>query len=902
MTPDDEASWSRVQDALERYFLRKDTGETVDLLELCDGDASLAEAVDRLLHDAPAGLLDEPLPAAAPAARLRRFGDFEILTRIGRGGMGTVYLAIQKSLRRQVALKVIDHEALSIPTARARVRREAELTALLDHPNIVPVYAVGEVDSVPFIAMKYLAGPSLAEVPRPLDPERVGRIGLALARALDAAHVQGIVHRDVKPANILLDGDNPVFVDFGLARAQSDATLTQEGKVAGTLRYMAPERLDAGTPVLDPRVDVYGLGASLYELCSDRPMFAEDNPTALVRAIMSREPPPLHLRGRHRDLETIILRALGKEPARRFPTAAAMADDLERYLEGRPVNSRRTSVFGRMARTVRRHPRASAAIGVALLAAAGSWTALAVQRDRARVDRELRLGDVRTALAAHDHDRALAEAVSLARSHAGHADVEAALSRARREHALDRLLLAVTDRAVNVDRSAIEDLRRVLGGADPSPQRSAVLHLALVVATRQTEGVEAAARQLAQLPPDVAARRAGAAISACLAGRPLPWSLPDHPATDSDEVILSALAMRLAAAAPRAVLDELQRAPEHTAPRLLYLEALTLRDASRLREALRILQGLASQHAPAHVWRTLANAHLQFGQLQAARAAMARADADHSPAAEYLRLVLAFSSPDDPHAGARIEQARANRDRPPEVERFLAELDGKSDSDAVDDAIARLEALLPRQSNDLVGHDWTVAAMVEIAAWHLDAPELGGNGSESLAARRQAFVETWRARAAGLTYPPARAVAEMWVGRALCGTERQADLAAGLELLARIWREVPEQATPALEFAGMVSLLGRNLDEIPRRLYLAQARQAVHAVLRRDDAGDLALSPARRAAAEFDAWALAWMAGDLADMARLMPIVEELVPEGEREDARREAARAEAAMAAFRRG
>src|SRR5262245_44862885 len=196
---DSDPRWQRVQAALERYLVARSGAEPIDLLAACDGDDELAHDVRKTLDHA-GGLLDDAPEAST--AELGSFGDFEVSRLIGRGGMGSVYLARQRSLGRMVALKVLNRGGLEVPATRMRLKREAELTALLDHPNIVPIYAVGEVDGVPFLAMKRLSGPSLADVARPLEPERVGRIGRDLARALDAAHTLGIVHRDVKPANV----------------------------------------------------------------------------------------------------------------------------------------------------------------------------------------------------------------------------------------------------------------------------------------------------------------------------------------------------------------------------------------------------------------------------------------------------------------------------------------------------------------------------------------------------------------------------------------------------------------------------------------------------------------------------------------------------------------------------
>ncbi|MGC6489103.1 MAG: serine/threonine-protein kinase, partial [Planctomycetota bacterium] len=475
------SDWQAVESALERYFTARESGEAIDVKTACDGDVELAAKVLEVLGDAPDMLVDAA--EEAPRERKVSFGDFDIVEEVGRGGMGTVYLALQRSLGREVALKVMDTGPQVMPSARVRMRREAELTALLEHPNIVPVYAVGEVGEVPFIAMKFLAGPTLADARGPWQPEQVARVGRSLASALDAAHLHGVVHRDVKPANILMDGDEPVFVDFGLARADSDPTLTQEGKVAGTLRYMAPERLDASAASLDPRADIYGLGATLYELLSGKEVFGEQSPTALVRSVLVREPEPLRLRGRHYDLETVVLRALAKDPRKRFQSAGELAADLDRYLAGQPVTSRRVTPAERLWRQVARYPKVSSALAAISLIALLLSGLVFVQQQAADADRTQRLATARRDLDEHRHARARDGLTQLWRLHGVDEEIGELLEIAEREVAVDQLLLLAADHADNLRSDDVQAL--IDAPEEPSYDRAGTGRLAAVVALGQ---------------------------------------------------------------------------------------------------------------------------------------------------------------------------------------------------------------------------------------------------------------------------------------------------------------------------------------------------------------------------------------------------------------------------------
>jgi serine/threonine protein kinase len=274
-------------------------------------------------------------------SQVRRFGDYELIEEIARGGMGIVYRARQISLQRPVAVKMILTGHFAAPELVARFQLEARAAAALDHPNIVPIYEVGEHETQHYFAMKYVEGGSLADRmadfrlgagdSRATARERARRIAALLikvADALDHAHVHGVMHRDVKPTNILLDRqDEPMLTDFGLAKfSDRGSDLTLSHALLGTPAYMAPEQAAGRAKSLTTAADVYGLGAVLYELLTGRPPFTGDTPLVVARKVIEEEPQwPLALNpGAPRDLGIICLKCLEKEPTRRYPSAAAV--------------------------------------------------------------------------------------------------------------------------------------------------------------------------------------------------------------------------------------------------------------------------------------------------------------------------------------------------------------------------------------------------------------------------------------------------------------------------------------------------------------------------------------------------------------------------------------------------
>jgi serine/threonine protein kinase len=371
----------------------------------------------------------EELPSKDdPALADNTLGDFRNLQEIGRGGMGVVYEAQQISLPRRVAIKVLPFAAVLDPRQLERFKNEARAAATLDHPGIVSIYSVGCERGVHFFAMQFVEGQSLAEVIAELqcddmfersvttkavaqsaretvefvldgtEPSKspsssiigglsssgtlthcrsffqfAARIGVQAAEALDHAHARGIIHRDIKPGNVLLDADGKAHIaDFGLARIESEASVTMAGDILGTLRYMSPEQALAKRVVVDHRTDVYSLGVTLYELVTLAAPFTGDDQQKLLRQIALEEPiPPGKLNHKiPKDLETVILKAMAKDVGDRYSTALDLAQDLQRFLDNRPIEARRPGVADRMKKMARRHQTVVWSTAVILLVTA----------------------------------------------------------------------------------------------------------------------------------------------------------------------------------------------------------------------------------------------------------------------------------------------------------------------------------------------------------------------------------------------------------------------------------------------------------------------------------------------------------------------------------------------------
>lgn len=435
----------RIDDACRRFEAEWKGGRVprVDdfLVGWAGGDADALRAELRLL-DAHYARAAEPTPPARPEGE-RWLGEFRVGRELGRGGMGVVYEAHQRSLNRPVALKVLAGAGLT-PAAVRRFRREAEAAARLHHTNIVPIYATGEQDGTHFYAMELIDGPSLDRVlrdlraaggpaasPTALDAtapyrpdddggsasgtsglsgsslhssggayfDTVARMVAEVADALDHAHKAGVVHRDVKPSNLLVSPAGRLCVnDFGLARVLEQPGMTITGEMLGTPRYMSPEQITAGRIPVDHRCDVYSLGATLYELLTLEPPFRGETRDQLLAQIIQKEPrrpravnPKVPV-----DLETICLKAMEKDPDRRYQTAGAMADDLRRYVARFAILARRVGPLGRVKRWARRNPALAAAVAGAVglgLAAGGlayrnHMNELARQEDVKRLEAE----------------------------------------------------------------------------------------------------------------------------------------------------------------------------------------------------------------------------------------------------------------------------------------------------------------------------------------------------------------------------------------------------------------------------------------------------------------------------------------------------------------------------------
>jgi tetratricopeptide (TPR) repeat protein len=467
-----------LENLLEEFAGRLEAGETVDVEAFA---AAHPEHADQLRRVLPTMLVlaelgrsgsaggAAPLSAgtdAGPAAGV--LGDFRIVREVGRGGMGVVYEAEQVSLGRRVALKVLPFAATLGARQVQRFHNEARAAAGLHHTNIVPVYAVGQERGVHYYAMQFIDGRTLADliaqrrgevlarVPTAAEQEaaaasgstlppaaqatsaaprdaaefrRAAEWGIQAAEALDCAHALGVVHRDVKPANLLVDAAGRLWVtDFGLAQVQSEASLTATGDLVGTLRYMSPEQALAKRVVIDHRTDVYSLGATLYELLTLRPVFGGQDRQELLRQIAFEEPvPPRKVeRAVPAELETIVLKAVEKNPADRYATAQELADDLRRYVEDKPIRARRPTLVQRARKWGQRHRAVvrTAAVCLLLTAAVLAGSVGWVLRDQAarRTETEREAGAALEEAAQWQREGRLPEALAAARRAAWVAD------------------------------------------------------------------------------------------------------------------------------------------------------------------------------------------------------------------------------------------------------------------------------------------------------------------------------------------------------------------------------------------------------------------------------------------------------------------------------------------------
>jgi serine/threonine protein kinase len=399
----------RVARILEEYQAQLESGSVPDrqalLAKHADIAPELAMAIDSLEQiRALVPALGHAFPASGEsgAATLNGLplGDFRVIREIGRGGMGIVYQAEQLSLGRTVALKVLPFAAALDENQLRRFRVEAQAAAQLEHPNIIGVYAVGSDRGVHFYAMQYVEGQPLSAIIRDLRSHAVAplpddastapshvlateratgelaffhsvaRLGMQAAEALAYAHSEGVIHRDIKPANLLVNAKKKLWIaDFGLARIAKDSNLTQTRDVLGTARYMSPEQSLGQHDRIDQRTDIYSLGVTLYEFVTLEHAFAGQDRAELFRQIATEEPTPLSKRNPSipADLETIILKAMAKAPEDRYATAQALAGDLERFLEDRPILAKRPTLWQKLKKFSRRHRRRLVAAAIVLV-------------------------------------------------------------------------------------------------------------------------------------------------------------------------------------------------------------------------------------------------------------------------------------------------------------------------------------------------------------------------------------------------------------------------------------------------------------------------------------------------------------------------------------------------------
>lgn len=347
---------------LEKTAQRQQAGEAVDWSALRREHPDLADELRQLLAvgDVVHGLgastpatIDQA--AAAPGLTTpfplpTTFGDFELQEELGRGGMGVVYKAWDRKLQRHVALKMILRGAQATSADLARFRYEAGAAAALNHPNIVPVYQVADCDGRPYFVMKLVPGKTLAAIAKegPLPPRRAAAYLLAIAHAVSHAHAHGVLHRDLKPSNILIDADDqPLVTDFGLAkRVEGGESLTGTGAILGTPSYMAPEQAEGSAKQVGPGIDVYSLGAILYELLTGRPPFLAASPIETLLLVRTEEPVrPRALNPRiDADLELVCRKCLEKRPEHRYADAVHLAKDLQAFLNAEPVSARSSSL------------------------------------------------------------------------------------------------------------------------------------------------------------------------------------------------------------------------------------------------------------------------------------------------------------------------------------------------------------------------------------------------------------------------------------------------------------------------------------------------------------------------------------------------------------------------------
>jgi tetratricopeptide (TPR) repeat protein len=641
-----EGSLRRLEDALEVYLREVESG-TIHREQVLREHQELREELEPMLDAGP-----PPPGTIAPPPELAR--DYEILREIGRGGMGIVYEAEQRALRRRVALKVLPASRALSASSVVRFRREAATAAAFDHDNIVKVLASATYGDTHCFAMELIEGETLAEgiaarrgaggLPDAAEIRRAVGIAVQVASALQHAHERGVLHRDVKPGNVLLRADGrAVLTDFGLARDVATPGVTATGDLAGTPHYMAPEQVRGGPEDVDARADLWALGATLYEMVTLSRPFEAATPHDVLRKIDTEEAPdPRRANpGLPGDLVAILQKALERDRGRRYASAADFAADLQAFLEGRPVRARRIGTAGRLWRTVRRAPKRAAAIaggiaGVVLLGGAVWWALAAQAASRAQRLEELLL----------DAYQELGEG-----------------ERARAEQLLQRAFqLAPSSEEVIAARATLASLQ---GGA----------RAALRVLDDQAEVVarsEPLRRRRAQLLRDAGRVAEAEAIERELA----------PPASAFDLFVLGARELQLGHAGEQAAFaraaDLLQRALKAGGPRALYCyewahAAGHARDRGQIAQAQATIETYWPREARSWFW--IGFAHSETDLVQAIAALRRAVELVPDYALAWLNLGIGHKeSGEPPLARAAFERCLKLRPEEPRAYRQLADL------------------------------------------------------------------------------------------------------------------------------------------------------------------------------------------------------------------------------------
>ena len=452
----------------------------------------------------------------------RRIGRYAVLKELGRGGMGVVYRCYDPQLHRNVAIKMILDTNHADSGHLARFQREARAVAKLQHPGIVALHEVGEDEGHPYLVMDFVEGVSFDILLQRDEPSsrRIAELIRDVALALDHAHDTGIIHRDIKPQNIIVDPKGkPQIMDFGLARDSSARQqLTQTGQIMGTPAYMAPEQADADVKSHGPWTDIYALGAVLYDALTGHPVFKAPNQAALLKQILLNDPQPLsrHAPTISPDLETITLKCLEKDPDRRYPSAAAVAEELQRFIDGKPILARPIGRGEKAARWMRRNRGLSAALAVAVLVAAGAAVLLARQSIQATQEKnQLRLAAERevSQLKQKTEEEAAQlkrEAEREAARREGRARLEAEMGakereqRAREEAATQQRERLATQALANLREGVKKVLDRVRSGELLKDQADASIAKADILKYHDPETVLLLTRELDQLSKKLA--------------------------------------------------------------------------------------------------------------------------------------------------------------------------------------------------------------------------------------------------------------------------------------------------------------------------------------------------------------------------------------------------------------